>query len=245
MFAQTLACTVLGSDAVPVVVEASEERGLPAIVIIGMHASERMETRERVRCGLTALGIDIGLRRIVVSIAPADLPKSGAALDLPIALAIIAALGGVPPERVRAVASHGEIGLDGSLRPADGVVASAFAAHRAGAVEFIASAPNAARAALAPMPVRSAPTIASVLAHLRGATELELAVAQGLQDRAPSDVDLGDVRSQQVGVESMVIAAAGGHNILLFGVPGCGKSMLAQRMPTILPRLDAATALEV
>jgi magnesium chelatase family protein len=246
MFAQTLACTVLGSDAVPVVVEASISSGLPGINIIGLRGSEQHETRERVKCGLASLGLGIGdIRKAVVSIAPADLPKSGAALDLPIAIAILAALGRIPAERVRMIASHGELGLDGSLRAADGVVASAFAAIRAGASEFVVSAGNAPRAALAPLPVAPAPSLRAVVAHLSGAEVLEPARAAELVDDGDNELDLADVRAQEVGVESMVVAAAGGHNVLLFGAPGCGKTMLAQRLPTILPPLDPRTALEV
>jgi len=245
MFAQTLASTILGSDAVPVTVEASIERGLPVIIIIGMRGVESSQTRERVRCGLAALGVDVGLRKIVVSIAPADLPKSGAGLDLPIALAILAALGTVKPAAVRDIASHGEIGLDGRLRAADGVVASAFAALRGQAREFIVSEDNAERAALAPMRVMPAPTLAAVVAHLRRRALLTPATAVAFAEQPAQGLDLSDVRSQAVGVEATVVAAAGGHNLLLFGAPGCGKTMLAQRMPTLLPQLDGAQSLEV
>jgi magnesium chelatase family protein len=246
-FAQTLACTVLGSDAVPVVVEASISSGLPCIQVIGLRAAEQAETRERVKCGLASLGVGMSdLRRTVVSIAPADLPKSGAALDLPIAIAILAAMGRIPPERVRRIASHGELGLDGSLRSADGVVASAFAAVRSGADEFIVSAASATRAALAPMSIAAAPSLHGVVEHLRGRIRLPQPDPQALVDPGGDwQVDLADVRSQQAGVEAIELAAAGGHNVLLFGAPGCGKTMLAQRLPTILPPLDSRTALEV
>jgi magnesium chelatase family protein len=246
MFAQTLASTILGSDAVPVAVEASISTGLPGIQIIGMRGTEAAQTRERVRCGLAALGLGMSdIRRCVVGVAPADLPTSGAALDLPIALAILAALGRIPPERVRRIASHGELGLDGTLRAADGVVASAFAAVRADAEAFIVSAGNASRAALAPTPVFVAPTLAAVVAHLQGRTRLEVATRASLRHAPSSTLDLADVRAQEAGVQATTIAAAGGHNLLLFGTPGCGKTMLAQRIPGILPPLDARTALEV
>lgn len=245
-FAQTLACTVLGSDAVPVVVEASVCTGLPSIQIIGLRASEQHETRERLKCGLASIGVGMGdLRRTVVSIAPADLPKSGAALDLPIAIAVLAALGHIPPEVVRSVASHGELGLDGGLRPADGVVAAAFAALRSGASQFVVSAPSASRAALAPMRVAAAPDLAGVVGHLRGRALLPEAVPATLDEQQEFELELSDVRGQAAGVEALLIAAAGGHNLLLFGAPGCGKTMLAQRLPSVLPALDATTALEV
>jgi magnesium chelatase family protein len=246
MFATTRACTVLGSEAVPVEVEASTHRGLPHLIIIGMRASDANEARERIKCGLTALGVDPGLRRIVVSIAPADLPKSGAALDLPIALAILAALGEIKPERIANVVSHGELSLDGNLRAADGVVAAAFAATRIEASEFLVSQSNAERAALAPVHVIPVASLAQAALHLRGTHVIE--PAQGAlptRDASPVELDLADVRAQAVGTEATIVAAAGGHNLLLFGEPGCGKTMLAQRLPTLLPDLDPREALEV
>lgn len=226
--------------------EASISTGLPGIHLIGLRGCESTDARERIRCGLASLGIGIAdLRRCVVSIAPADLPKSGAALDLPICLAILAALSKLPADRLASISSHGEVGLDGTLRAADGVVASAFAALKSLSEEFLVASASAGRAALAPMVVTPVSSLKEAISHLTGKTPIERACPVTLTMEEARSVDMADVREQRVGVQAAEIAAAGGHNLLLFGTPGCGKTMLAQRIPTILPPLDPATALEV
>jgi magnesium chelatase family protein len=246
MFAHTHACTVIGCEPVPVTVEATSSRGLPSLTIVGLRASEAAATRERVRCGLESVGVDMSqLRRTVVSIAPADAPTSGASLDLPIALAILAAMEHLPASRIAQVASHGELGLDGSIRAASGVIAAGFAAVRTGVSVLLVGSSVAERAALAPVPVVAVDSLAAAIEALRGGRPASRVTAASLQAPTEHGVDCREVRGQPAAVEALTIAAAGGHGMLLVGEPGCGKSMLAHRLPTILPPLEREAALEV
>ena len=130
MFATTNSCALLGTDAIPVRVEAQVETGLPRFTIVGMSESDERATRERVRCGLIAIGADLPLKRVTVSVAPADLPKGGAGFDVPIMLAVLGAMGEVPPERIVTLGAQAELGLDGQLRTVSGSMSGALVAAR-------------------------------------------------------------------------------------------------------------------
>ena len=247
MIATTHACALLGTAAVPVEVEASVERGLPRMNILGLRAADAVDVRERVSSALRALGVDDALCRITVNLAPADLPKAGASFDVPVLISVLAALGELPIDRVAGIAAHGELGLDGQLRPVMGTMATAMLAAQQKWSELIVAPGTARRAAHAPVPVIEAATAQQLVEHLRGTRACTPAqiVHPSNQGDLQSGIDMADVRGADLGVEAVRIAAAGGHNLLMFGPPGCGKSMLAARLPGLLPPLASVEALEV
>jgi magnesium chelatase family protein len=245
----------VGLNAPLVQVEVNLASGLPAFCIVGLPATVVKESKERVRAALLNSRFEFPAGRITVSLAPAELPKSGGRFDLPIALGILIASGQI---RVRANGSgaapefYGELGLSGELKPVRGLLLAAAHAHAAGH-ELIVPRGNAAEAcAVAPARVRAAGHLLEVCGHLSGVTPLPC-VAQGERRGACADIaaarrargDLTDVSGQLHAKRALVIAAAGAHSLLLVGPPGCGKSMLAQRLPGILPPLAESEALEV
>jgi magnesium chelatase family protein len=232
-----------GMDAPEVLVEAHLANGLPAFTLVGLAEAEVREARDRVRAALQQSGFEFPQRRITVNLAPADLPKESGRFDLPIALGLLAASGQLPGASLDAYEFAGELALTGELRPIRGALAMVLGAA-AGGRSFIlprASAEEAARVARAR--VLAADTLAAVCAHLRGMTPLVSASA-----RAPSQPaavpDLADVRGQAAARRALEVAAAGGHSLLLSGPPGTGKSMLASRLPGILPPMTEQEALE-
>ena len=233
-----------GLDAPEVTVEVHLANGLPAFNLVGLPDTEVREARDRVRAALQTSQFEFPQRRITVNLAPADLPKEGGRFDLAIAVGILVASGQVSGKLLGGLEFCGELSLNGELRAVRGVLAVALAAGRGGRALVVASA-NAAEAALArETTVLPAGSLCAVAAHLNNHTALEPQPCCSPQLQPASGPDLADVRGQLQARRALEVAAAGGHSLLLFGPPGTGKSMLAQRLPGLLPPMSEAEALE-
>lgn len=245
MYATVHTRASLGVSAPAVTVEIHLSNGLPALSIVGLPETGVKESKDRVRSALLNAGFEFPAKRITINLAPADLPKEGGRFDLPIALGILAASGQLPAEKLVHYECLGELSLDGGLRPLKGILPAVVAAREAGRQLLIPTG-NAAEASLAGGDdVFAATHLLAVCEHLSGDGSL-LPVAPASLDRQPPDApDMADVRGQHVPKRALEVAAAGAHNLLLFGPPGTGKSMLARRMPGILPPLTDDAALEV
>jgi len=246
MLAQVATFAIDGVDPRPVWVEVDIRAGLPTFTIVGLGDAAVRESRDRVRSAVLNSGFDFPQRRITANLAPAFLRKVGPGFDAALALALLAASGQVPLEALARYAVYGELSLGGELRDSPGALAVAEGARRAGLERLIVPPERAREAALVAglviAPVKNLRAAADVL---RG-HELPLAPAAPAAPAVPRDApDLGDVRGQQTALLALQIAAAGGHNLLLEGAPGTGKTMLARRLPTILPELTRAQAIEV
>lgn len=232
-----------GLEARRVEVQAQLTGGTPGIVIVGLGDKAISEARERVRAAFASIGLAIPAGRLVVNLAPADLPKEGAHYDLPIALAMMASIGALPHDALDGVVCFGEVGLDGALAPAPGALPAAMAAHGMG-MAFICPEACGSEAAWAGGEVIAAPSLLSLINHFRGGAALK-APERGDLIAGGNVPDLRDVRGQEQAKRALEIAAAGAHNILFVGPPGAGKSMLAQRLPGLLPPLSSEELLEV
>jgi magnesium chelatase family protein len=235
-----------GIEAVPVDVQAQIAPGLPKFLVVGLPDKAVKEASERVRAALTASGLGLPPKRITINLAPADLPKEGSHYDLPIALALMGAIGAIPQDALEGYLALGELGLDGRLTHVGGILPAAMAAQEKdlGIICPKASGPEAAWAG-EDLDIIAADTLLSLVNHLVG-HQLQSRPLPGRQLVAPGALpDLVDVRGQAVARRALEVAAAGGHNLLMVGPPGAGKSMLAARLPSILPPLTARELLDV
>jgi magnesium chelatase family protein len=246
VLARALTHALVGLEPRRVDVEAHIRDGVPGLAIVGLADRACQEARERVRSGITAAELEFPSARITVNLAPAELRKEGSGFDLPIALAVLAASQQLPRSALERTAAVGELALDGRLRRVGGVLAVAEGAKRVGVEQLLCPAEAAREAALAGVPAIPIRHLAEAVAYLRGELELAPQPAEPPNSRgAAAAPDLADVRGQERARRALELAAAGGHNLLLAGPPGTGKTMLARRLPGILPPLDAAGALEV
>jgi magnesium chelatase family protein len=250
VLASVLSAVLEGVDGRIVTVEVHVSRGLPGYTVVGLPDAAGRESRERVRAALLSSGIEYPMKRVTVNLAPASVRKTGSGLELAVALAIVCADGGLPSGALDDVAVLGELGLDGRVRPVPGTVALVDALRRFGITRVIVPADNAGEAALIPdVDVRVARSIGELHACLKGELPWPDPPDPPPPDEQASEMDepldLSDVRGLPNARTALAAAAAGGHHLLLIGPPGVGKTMLARRLPTIMPPLLVEEALEV
>lgn len=243
MVASVSTVAYLGLEARAVEVQVQLIPGLPGFYVVGLGDKAVGESRERVRGAIAAMGLALPPKRIVVNLSPADLPKEGSHFDLPIALGLLAAMGVIDAETLSEYLVVGELSLDARIAPSPGVLLAALHASERG-LGLVCPAAQGAEAAWAGQAVLAAPDILSLINHFKGHGLLGAPQPGAIAPPAPGP-DLSQVKGQETAKRALEIAAAGGHNLLMVGPPGSGKSLMASCLPGILPPLDAAEALEV
>ena len=250
MLVRAISFAVLGVEAVPVEVETDISQGLPAYTVVGLPGGAVRESGDRIRTAVRNSGLPFPGRKITINLAPADLRKDGSLLDLPIALSVLCAEGVLPGDALGKWVIAGELSLDGAVRPVRGVLSQALLARERRIPGVITPLANGEEARLVPgVQVSAVRTLREAAAILSGEIPCESGIDAGPKEAAPWKEpgrmpDLADVAGQPLARRALEIAAAGGHAMLLIGPPGCGKTMLAERMPGVLPDLAPAEALE-
>jgi len=248
VYGRVFGVAVVGVHGHLINVEAHVGRGLPALMLSGLPGAGVQDARERVRPAVESSGLQWPLRRVVVNLSPAGVRKDGPGFDLPLALGVLAASGQVPGRLLSRYAFAGELSLKGELVATAGILSAAMAALQGGLEGVVVPEPNLVEAQLVEgLRVVAAPTLASVVAFLRGEwiPEPSAPETQGAPEELAATVDFSEVRGQGVARRALEIAGAGGHNALMIGPPGAGKTMLARRLPSILPAMTRQEALEV
>jgi magnesium chelatase family protein len=248
MLAKVFSSAVLGIDAYLVEVEVDLAPGLPTFAVVGLPDASVKESRERVKAAVQNSGLDFPIRRITVNLAPADIRKEGSAYDLPIAIGLLCATGVIPASALQTSMFLGELSLDGRVKPIRGALSIALAAARAGMTQLVLPRENATEAAVvqgvAVYPVDTLPQVVEFLTGRLNHEPLQVDLQAAFAPVQPASIDFADVKGQALVKRALEVAAAGGHNLLLLGPPGAGKSMLARRLTTILPAMTLPEALE-